>query len=200
MCPQRIRDVLVAEELAAQAGTEGTPDLFLSDSLQPIIFGPQRPPLAASGYYPGTMGTSSAAVALNTSHVGIFVSGTNNDSIIRVNNIKIVNVTVNPLIFTLRRIDDGTGFTILGLVPAYISAGNPASGGVFSAVRSNTVAAQGDQMASIRIEANDSQDIVGPWIVNNGILAVAGFAVNEPVEAVFSYEHWPSIRRQPIPA
>jgi len=195
---ERIRDALVVEEIAAQAGTDQPPDLFLSDVLQPVIFGPQRPPLAASGYFPGCMGLTVAKVALNTSHAGLFVSGTNADVIVRVNSISIINGTGGGLQYTIRRLDDASGFTIVGLVPGYISAGLPASGAVFSAIRSNTVPASGALMATVRVAAESKEDFAGPWIVNNGAIIVAGGAVDTEVRVYINYEHWPSIRRQPI--
>jgi len=195
---QRIRDPLVAEEVAAQSGVDGTPPLFLSDLLQPIIFGPQRPPLAASGYFPGCMGQAVAAVALNTSHLGLFVSGTNVDSIVRVNEIHITNATGTAQDFTIRRLDDVSGFSVAALVPGYISAGNPFSGGVFSAIRSNTVAVSGVRMATVRVEPNATRIFKGAWIINNGAIIVAPAIVNRAAEAYFAYEHWPSIRPQPI--
>ncbi len=193
---ERIRDSLVAEEIAAQSGVEATPDLFLSEFLTPVIFGPQRPPLAASGYFPGCLGLNVAAVAANTSHMGIFVSGTNTDSVVRVNRISIMNTTAGSLGYTLRRLDDASAFTIAPAVPGYINAGNPLSGGVFSAIRSNAVAPSGVFMAQVEVAANSKEDFDGPWIVNNGILLVASGSVNSPVLAYIAYEHWPSIRRQ----
>lgn len=195
--PQRIRDPLVAEELAAQAGTEGTPDLFLSDFISPVIFGPQRPPLAASGYFPGCMGLSVTNVALNTSHAGIFVSGTNADSVIQVNRITIMNSSGADVVYAFRRLDDASGFSIVPLVPGYINAGNPLSGGVFSAVRSNTVAAQGVSMGQVRVEDGFVEHFDGPWVINNGALVVAPIVVNTSVRVYMNYQHWPSIRPQP---
>jgi len=198
MAHQRIRDSLVAEEIAAQAGTEGTPDLFLSDLLSPVIFGPQRPPLAASGYFPGCMGINVAAVALNTSQVGIFVSGTNTDSIIRVPRITIQNQEAGALLYTIRRLDDATGFTLAGLVPGYISAGIPRTGGVFSLARNNTVGPAGVQMAQVSLEGDTTEHFDGPWILNNGGLIVTVGTVNTRIRVYMNYEQWPSIRRQPI--
>jgi len=195
--PERIRDSLVAEELAAQAGTEQTPDLFLSDLLTPVIFGPQRPPLAASGYFPGCMGTVSAAVALNHSHVGLFVSGTNEHSIVRVNSITIFNVTVGRLNYTIRRLDDASGFTLSSLRPGYIHAGTPSTGAVFTAVRSNVTTPQGNQMAQVTLEPESKLIIKGPWIINNGALIVTPTVVNTEMRLYMNWEHWPSIRRQP---
>lgn len=195
---ERIRDSLVAEEIAAQAGTEETPPLFLNELLTPVIFGPQRPPLAASGYFPGCLGVNVGAVALNTSHVGIFVSGTNVNAIIRVNSILIFNQSGGVLTYGIQRLDNVGGFSSSALVPGYISAGSLLTGGVFSIVRSNTVPISGVQMAQVRIEDNRMETIPGPWVINNGGLVVAPTTVNQPCRIYMNYEHWPSIRRQPI--
>ncbi len=192
----RIRDAQVAEEIAAQAGTEETPPLFLSEYLQPVIFGPQRPPLAASGYFPFTVGVQASAVALNTSQAGVFVSGTNADSIVRVNSITVINKTGGALLYQLRRFD-GSGFTIAAVVPGYIDAGNPSAGGVFTAVRFNTVAAQGVLMGTIAAADDSSETYAGPWILNQGSLTVHPTVVNTDVRIYMNCEHWPAIRRQP---
>jgi len=195
---ERIRDALVAEEIAAQAGTERTPNLFLNEALTPVIFGPQRPPLAASGYFPGCMGLLSAAIALNTSHVGLFVSGTNTDTIVKVNRISIFNSSGGGLAYTIARLDDVSGFTAVALVPGYISAGNPSAGGVFSVVRSNTVGGQGVGMATVVVEPAAVEHFDGPWIVNNGAIIVRPTVVDTEVRVYINYEAWPAIRRQPI--
>jgi len=195
----RIRDPKVAEEIAAQAGTEGTPPFELSPFISPVIFGPQRPPLASSGYFPGCHGGTAGAVALNTSQIGIFISGTNTDTIARVNSILIMNNDSAPHEFTIRRLDDATGHTVTALIPGYISAGIPSAGGIFGTTRTNTVAPDGTRMATVRVEANAAELFAGPWILNNGALVVAQQTVNESVKAYFNYEAWPSIRQQPIP-
>ncbi len=195
--PTRIRDASVAEELAAQAGTEETPDLFLSDFVSPIIFGPQRPPLSTSGYFAGCVGVDVPAVALNFGHTGIFLNGTAAASIIRVNRITIENNTGADAVFTIRRLDAIAGFTLVAAVPGYIDAGLPTSGGVFSCIRSNLTTLSGVQMARVRLASNAVEHFEGPWILNNGALLVAPTAVNTPVMAYFGYEHWTSIREQP---
>lgn len=197
--PQRIRDAQVAEEIAAQAGADATPDLFLSDFLSPVIFGPQRPPLASSGYFPGCAGVFSAAVALNTSHAGIFVSGTNVDIVVRVNSILIMNLGAAAESYTVRRLDDATGFTVAALVPGYISAGNPNTLGVQSAVRNNAVAASGVSMGQVTVPITENMLLHGPWVLNNGALVVAPNNINTQVRVYMNYEAWPSIRPQPIP-
>ena len=195
---ERIRNAQVAEEIAAQAGTDETPPLFLNEALTPVIFGPQRPPLAASGYFPGCMGLLVAAVPLNFSQAGLFVSGTNADSIVRVNRITIINSSSAGAIYAIKRVDDASGFTLTALVPGYINAGNPSAGGVFSAVRSNSPTAAGVEMATVDIEAETLEHFDGPWILNNGAIIIHSTSVNVQVRAYISYEHWPSIRRQPI--
>jgi len=191
-----IRDAKVAEEIAAQAGTEETPPFELSNLISPVIFGPQRPPLAASGYFPGCIGLSVNAVALNFSNMGLFVSGTNVDSIVRVNSITIMNTTGGSLAYTIRRLDDATGFSLVAAIPGYINAGNPNSGGVFSATRSNLTTRSGTQMAFAQVAAGSAEHFEGPWIVNNGAVIVSPNNVNTPMFAYMSYEHWPSIRPQ----
>lgn len=197
--PFRIRDVQVSEEIAAQAGSDGTPPFELSPFITPVIFGPQRPPLASSGYFPGCMGLALGGIALNTSHIGIFVSGTNTDTIVRVNSITIMNSEAAEQDFTIRRLDDASGFTLAALIPGYISAGNPVAGGVFAATRNNIVAPQGIRMATVMVEAARKETFFGPWIVNNGVILVAPSDVDTVVRAYFNYEAWPSIRQQPIP-
>jgi len=197
--PQRIRDAQVAEEIAAQAGTEATPDLFLSDFLSPVIFGPQRPPLASSGYFPGCMGFSVTAVALNTSHFGIFVSGVLSNAIAKVNSVSIQNSSGGALDYTIRRLDSSTGFVLAGVAPGYISATPVIAGGIFSATKSDTVAAVGTEMAEVEVADGALEKFDGPWIINNGLLLVACKTVNREVRAYFNFEVWPSIRQQPMP-
>lgn len=195
---ERIRDAKVAEELAAQAGTDETPPFTLADTIQPVIFAPQRPPLAASGYFPGTVGIISPAVALNTSHVGIFGSGFSR-AIVRVNWLLIINNVAAVNTFTIRRVDSPfTGFPSVPAIPGYSAAGNPATTGVFSVTKSDTVGAQGSLLATVVVHANSSQKIDGPWILNDGILLVAESTVNSSCRAMFGYEHWAAIRRQPV--
>jgi len=193
---ERIRNAQVAEEIAAQAGTDATPPLFLSEALTPVIFGPQRPPLASSGYFPGCVGLNLTGVALNTSHAGLFVSGTNTDTIVRINRITIMNSGAGESDYNILRLDDASGFSITPLVPGYINAGNPSAGGIFSAIRNNTVAAQGDSMGVVVVEPGEHLHIDGPWILNNGALVVAPIAVNTRVQVYMNYEAWSSIRRQ----
>jgi len=195
---QRIRDVQVAEEIAAQAGTEGTPDIFLSDLLQPVIFGPQRPPLATSGYYPGVLGVNTAAVALNTSHAGLFVPRASN-IIVRVNRIGIVTAGAAVIGYDIRRQDVSTGFILGALVPGYINAANPGAGAVFRMQKSDAVAASGTFMAQMIVEAETVEWIDGPWILNDGGVTVSPVVVNTAVRIFANYEVWPSIRPQPVP-
>lgn len=194
---ERIRDAQVAEEIAAQAGVDSTPPLFLNEGLTPVIFGPQRPPLASSGYFPGVLGIESGAVALNTSHAGIFVSGTNTLTIVRVNSITIFNETAGDLRYHIRRLDSAGGFSIAALVPGYINAGNTSAGGVFNAQRNNTVAPEGLLMAQVVVEATRMETFHGPWIVNNGVLLVNCGTVNTAIRIYMNYEAWPAIRQQP---
>jgi len=191
-----IRDARVAEEIAAQAGTEETPPFELNTVISPVIFGPQRPPLATSGYFPFTIGNSTGAVALNTSQQGIFVSGTNQDSIVRINRISIFNPSGAGLVYTIRRVDDASGFTLAAVRPGYINAGNTLSGGVFFATRTNTVGPNGFAMVEVLVEGGSVEHFDGPWIVNNGAVVVAPTVVNTAVRTYFLGEHWPSIRRQ----
>jgi len=195
----RIRDVQVAEEIAAQAGSEDTPAFELSPIISPVIFGPQRPPLASSGYFPGTIGAGLAPVPLNTSQVGLFVSGTNTDTIVRVNRITIINETAGVLDYSIRRLDDASGFTLVNARPGYISAGNIVSGGVFRIIRSNTVAPQGLEQSEVVVQPTSLEHFDGPWILNNGAVIVAPAVVNTAVRIYMNYEAWPSIRQQPIP-
>ncbi len=192
---ERIRDALVAEEIAAQAGTDTTPPLFLSETLQPVIFGPQRPPLAASQYFPGCVGSFVAGVALNTSQFGILVDGTNVPVIVRVNSIVIQNITGGALSFEILRAN-GDGFSATAAIPGYIDAGNPANTGVRHIVRSNTVTSQGDRMALVGVGANTNETFLGPWILNNGALVVACTTVNTSIQIYMNYELWAAIRRQ----
>lgn len=197
MPDERIRDSLVAAEIAAQAGTDAVPELFLNPALTPIIFGPQRPPLASSGYFPGFAAINTPAVALNTSHAGLFVQGANAASIIRINTVEIVNELAEVLVYGVRRVDDITGFTLVRMIPGYIDAGSPTTGGVFDAKKSDAPGIIGESMGAIRLEANSSILLHGPWIVNQGALVINCQTVDKPVRAYFSYEHWAAIRRQP---
>ena len=196
---QRIRDVLVADAIAAQAGTEETPELLrLSNIVQAVIPLQPRPPLAISGYFPGTLGLSEGAVALNLSHIGIFASSDFNRNVVcRVNWIRIYNTAGGAQNFTLRRDDAVTGYDATALVPGYINAGATSSGGVFSIQRNDTVGAQGTLMAAFRAEGNTTLEIPGPWIINAGGLVVVHTTVNATLQVAMGYEVWPSIRDQP---
>lgn len=194
---QRIRDATVAEAIAAEAGTDDTPQLSLSEVVTPVVVLQPRPPLASSGYFPGTVGASSAAVALNTSHVGIFGSGIGRQ-ITRVNWILVMNGTSTAHAFTVRRVDSPfTGFPSVRATPGYINAGLVATGNVFSVTKNDTVAAQGVLMASLLLQASGDLFVPGPWILNDGILLVALGTVNTALRVAFGYESWPAIRGQP---
>ncbi len=193
---ERIRDATVAEAIAAEAGTEATPELVLSEVVTPVIQLQPRPPLASSGYFPGTIGVNSAAVALNTSHAGIFGSGFGR-AIVRVNWCLIMNPTGGTLSYQLRRVDAPfTGFPSVRATPVYINAGGVTTGGVFSVTKSDTVAAQGVLIATFRIPTLQNLMIPGPWILNDGALVVANTTVNTECRAAFGFEHWPAIRVQ----
>ncbi len=193
---ERIRDATVAEEIAAQAGSEQTPTLVLSDTLQAVIFAPQRPPLASSGYIPGFVGTPVAAVALNTSHIGIFGSGAAS-AICRVNSILISNDTAGGVTHELRRHDAPfTGFPSVASVPGYIDGGSPTSATVFRTTKSDTVAAVGVLLSRIHVPAGVAIVVPCRIILNNGMLTVNPSAVNTAVNVMFEYESWPAIRPQ----
>lgn len=196
--PQRVTDVTVVEAIASEAGVEEAPEVVhLNPVIQPVIQLQRRPPLAVSGYFPGTMGVSSGAVALNTSHCAIFVSGFNN-AIGRVNWIKIKNTTSSVLLYNIFRLDSPfTGFTAVKLKPGYINAGGKDTGAVFSLTRNNTVAGQGTIMANIQIEPDTKEQIDGPWILNDGALGVFCTTVNTAVRFEAGYEIWPASRVQP---
>lgn len=194
---ERIRDATVAEEVAAQAGTDQTPELVLGEVLTPIIFGVQRPPLAASGYFPGMLGINSPSSALNFSHCGIFGSGVGR-AIVRVNYVIVHNGSGGRVSYHLRRLDGPfTGFPSVRAVPGYINAGNPATGGVFSITKNDAITTSGVLMGVITVEDGETIRIPGPWILNDGALLVSSAVVNQEVEAVFGYEHWAAIRVQP---
>ncbi len=195
---ERIRDVTVAEAIAAEAGTDATPELSLGELVTPVLQLQPRPPLAVSGYIPGTVSLNVAAVALNTSHGGIYVSGFNN-GIGRVNWLKIINNTGGALGYTIGRVDSPfTGFPSVPLVPGYSNAGNTATRRVFSVTKSDTVGRQGIAIAAdIVVQAASEMQIDGPWILNNGILVVSSDAVDTELRVMFGYESWPAIRDQP---
>ena len=197
---ERIRDATVAEAIAAEAGTDATPELVLSEVVSPVVLLQQRPPLASSGYYPGTVGGSVPGVALNTSHIGVAclrAGGT----IARVNFMIIQNNTGGALSFQIRRVAQlnvGSLFLTTPDVPGYIPAGNTASGGGFLARKTDTVAPVGLLMTDdILVVAAGSLRIPGPWLVNDGILSVNCKTVNSAFRAVFGYEMWPVVRAQP---
>ncbi len=194
---ERIRDSTVAEAIAAEAGVDATPELLeLGEIITPVVQLKPRPPLASSGYLPGTMGVIASAVALNTGHVGIFGSGFN-DTIVRVNWCIIFDRTGVTSDYSLRRVDSPfTGFPSVELVPGYINAGSNPTARIFSVTKTDTVAAQGDLMATFRVQADDELYIPGPWILNDGILLIARGVVNQTVMVSFGYEAWPAIRRQ----
>jgi len=193
----RIRDVTVAEAIAAEAGTDDTPELELSSIVTPVVQLQPRPPLAVSGYLPGTVGVDAAAVPLNTSHVGIFISGFAG-AIGRVNYIIINNPEAAARDFQIRRLDAPfVGFPSVRAVPGYINAGNTQTGRVFSLTKTDTVAAGGVLMATITLQPDEKMTVLGPWIINDGALLVVNATVNSPVQALFGYETWLAIRTQP---
>lgn len=195
---QRVRDVTVAEAIAAEAGIDEAPELVeLSTIIQPTIVLQPRPPLAISGYLAGTIGVRTPAVALNISHVGIFGSGAAG-AIVRVNWCKIMNGEATGRLYNLRRVDSPfTGFTATAAVPAYINAGGATTGRVFSMIKNDTVAAVGALIAQFRIQSNSSEDIPGPWILNDGILLISHGTVDKECHVAFGYEVWPAMRLQP---
>ncbi len=192
---ERIRDATVAEAIAAEAGTEETPELVLGDVVSPVIQLQQRPPLASSGYFPGTMGVTSPAAATFNSHVGIFAAGVGG-GIVRVNWAMIMNTTASARTFTLRRLDTVASFPSVRLIPGYIDAGNPTTGAVFSIRRNDTVGCQGVPIATFALEADTNLFIPGPWILNSGGLILCNGTVNDVMTAAFGYEHWPRVRAQ----
>lgn len=194
---ERIRDATVAEEIAAQAGTDQTPELVLGEILTPIIFAPQRPPLAQSGYFPGTIGINAVASVLNFSHCGIFGSGVGR-AIVRVNYVIVHNGSGGRVSYHLRRLDSPfAGFPSVRAVPGYINAGNPSTGGVFSLTKNDSIATSGVLLGVISVEDTETIRIPGPWILNDGALLISSAVINQEVEAVFGYEHWGAIRVQP---
>ncbi len=195
---ERIRDASVAEAIAAEAGTEATPPLALGEIVTPVIQLQPRPPLASSGYFPGTVLVNGAAVALNTTHIGIFNSGAVGQGITRVNFVIVQNHTAGTLEYSLRRVDTPfTGFPSTRLTPGYINAGNPATGRVFSVVKNDTVGPVGVALGTFQLVTLEKITIPGPWILNSGILVVTCGTVNTEVRAIFGYESWPAIRDQP---
>ncbi len=192
----RIRDIQVAEAIAAEAGTDTTPELLLRDDVQPVLQLQPRPPLAVSGYIPGTVGVSVAPSALNFSHGGIFISGVGG-AIGRVNWASITNTSGGILNFHLRRVDSPfTGFPSVRAVPGYINAGGAETGRVFSITKNDAVATSGTFMALLTVPDNTTTVLHGPWIINDGILMFSSSAINIRVIAAFGYETWPAIRAQ----
>ncbi len=194
---ERIRDATVAEAIAAEAGTDATPELVLSEVVTPVILLAQRPPLAISGYLPGTIGVAAAAVALNTMHAGIFISGFGG-AIGRVNWFTIFNTTAGELGYTLRRLDAPfVGFPSVRAVPGYINAGIQQTGRVFTVTKTDTVAASGVAMAVFNIGGGEHLKIEGPWVVNDGALIATCNTVDTLLRVMAGYEVWPAIRAQP---
>lgn len=194
---ERIRDATVAQAIAAEAGTDATPELMLSELVSPVILLQQRPPLASSDYFPGTIGVTAAAVSLNTSHVGLFISGFGG-AIGRINWVLIQNTEAGLLTYELRRLDAPfTDWPSVRAVPGYINAGGRTTGRAFSITKTDTVAVQGLFMANFRVEAASNLLVPGPWIVNDGALVVAAANVDTAVRVSFGYEVWPAIRPQP---
>ncbi len=197
---ERIRDVTVAEAIAAEAGTDATPELVLGENVTPVIILQPRPPLAISGYLCGLVGVASGASALNTSHVGIFGRGfPTGPVIVRVNYIMITNTAGAQRTFRIFREDSPfTGFPSVAAVTGYINAGANPSGSVFSVTKNDDPAQEGDLIGEITIgDTPDPVRIPGPFILNDGILGVSATAINNTVRAVFGYEAWPAIRTQP---
>ncbi len=188
----------MADAIAAAAGTDASPELVLSNVVSPVLQLQPRPPLAVSGYEPGTIGDNEAQIALNISHIGIFGSGAGG-AIVRVNWVMIQNNSGGDLNYELRRVDAPfTGVPSVRAVPGYINAGNPTTGRVFLVMKNDTVAAIGVSLGAIfRVVNTQTLFIPGPWILNDGALMVTPTTVNQPVRAQFGYESWPAIRVQP---
>jgi len=195
---QRVRDVTVAEAVAAAAGLEEAPDLLeLSPLIIPTVPLQPRPPLASSGYLVGNVGAFIGASALNFTNVGVFGSGVGR-AIVRVNWIIIHNNGAGALGYRIRRLDAPfTGFTSTRAAPGYINAGNPTTGGVFLVTRNDDASVSGVNMAEFGVPAASNLRIPGPWILNDGALLVSGRVINQEVRAMFGWEMWPAIRVQP---
>ncbi len=194
---ERIRDVTVADAIAAEAGTESTPELVLGEVVTPVLQLQPRPPLAISGYLPGTVGLNVAASALNFSHAGCFISGFGG-AVGRINFVIITNTNAGLIGFQLRRLDAPfTGFPSVRAVPGYINAGIAQTGRVFSVTKNDAITTSGALMAQIFVEPDTSIHLPGPWVLNDGALLISSAAVNQSVKAVFGYEVWPAIRVQP---
>ncbi len=194
---ERIRDASVAEQVAAAAGTDATPEfLALGEVVTPTIALVPRPALAVSGYEPGTISARIAASALNFGHVGILALDTGG-VIVRVNWAMIQNITGGALTYRLRRLDSPlSGFTAAAAIPGYIDAGNPATGRVFQVERNDQPATIGVSMGRFTVEANSNMTILGPWILNAGALLVSSQVINQEVYASFGFEAFNAIRPQ----
>lgn len=194
--PHRIRDVTVAEAIAAEAGTDDTPELELSNIVSPVINLQQRPPLAVSGYFPGIIGVTSAASALNFSHIGIFGSGAGR-GMVQVDAFFITNVTGAFRDYTVRRLDAPfTGWPSVRAVPGYSNAGNTQTGGVFSITKNDTALVQATLMAEVGVPDGITQIFPCNILLNDGALVIARGAINSPTRGGFFYRHWPAIRVQ----
>ncbi len=198
---ERIRDSTVAEAIAAEAGTDATPELVLGEVVTPTLQLQPRPPLAVSGYLPGTIGIKVPAVALNTGHGGIFIRGRAPGPVIgRVNWCMIMHSEAATRVYSLRRVDSPfTGFPSTRAVPGYSNAGPQETGSVFSVIKNDTVAAVGDLLAAFEMLAGDPPLFIpGPWILNDGMLLISENTVNKEFRVAFGYETWPAIRVQPV--
>lgn len=196
---QRIRDSQVAEAISAAAGTDEAPELLeLSNIVHATIPLQPRPPLAISGYLPGTIGDVSPSVALNNSHVGIFGSGFRR-AIVRVNWLKIINITGSETSYSVTRLDSPfTGAGVFTTKPSgYINAGAFPNGGVLLGLKNDEAAIIGTEMFDIRLPTNTVETVWGPWILNDGVIFVVNQTVNSECRACFGYEQWPAIREQP---
>ncbi len=99
-------------------------NLFLLDSVLPVLQVPEVPYSASSGRYPFYCGATVAAVVAEFGHVGCFCSS--DGVIIRVDRIDIHNTAGAVADFTLARQDNPvTGVVVNELIPAYINAGLP---------------------------------------------------------------------------
>ncbi len=193
---QHIRDHTVADAIASTVGVDATPELFLGNVVHPVVPLDERPPLLSSGYLSGITGVIVGAVALNTSHAGLFSGSLPDTSILRVNWITIFNAAGAAALYTVRRLDVVAGFTAAAVVPAYISAAAPVTNRVHSLTKSDTVAAVGTEMAVVRVETGGKLTIRNPFIINRGALLVAHATVNTALHVSFGWEAFNAIRGQ----
>jgi len=189
----------VADAYADQGMLEETlPAMVVSPIIQPVLNLPQKPPPARSGYMPGMVSDTVAAVALNISSVGLFNREDLSRLILFLHHIAITNRTGGGLQYNLRRDDNPVtvGMTFTPWRTSYSDAGSQAQPAVGMNTDSTETTPPGLVIGSFFIPAGNTVILPFEAVINNGQILVAPAVVNTQVEAAFFFRSFPIIQEQ----